>query len=216
MIVLIGGEKGGTGKTTLATNLAQMRAARGHDVLLVDTDKQESASSWASLRAEEGIDPTITAVQKLGKNITRDLLDLAKRYDDLVIDAGGRDSFELRAALVATEQIFIPVQASQFDVWTLGNMAELVEQAQVLNPRLRAFVVLNRASPNPSVSEAKEAESLLDDFPALTFCGVTLRDRIAFRKGLFPLMDIKIKSGEKCTCDCFIYPYLFTTIVHFR
>ena len=51
MIVLIGGEKGGTGKTTLATNLAQMRAARGHDVLLVDTDKQESASSWASLRA---------------------------------------------------------------------------------------------------------------------------------------------------------------------
>lgn len=182
MIVLIGGEKGGTGKTTLATNLAQMRAARGHDVLLVDTDKQESASSWASLRAEEGINPTITAVQKLGKNITRDLLDLAKRYDDLVIDAGGRDSFELRAALVATEQIFIPVQASQFDVWTLGNMAELVEQAQVLNPRLRAFVVLNRASPNPSVSEAKEAESLLDDFPALTFCGVTLRDRIAFRK----------------------------------
>lgn len=182
MIVLIGGEKGGTGKTTLATNLAQMRAARGRDVLLVDTDKQESASSWASLRAEEGIEPTITAVQKLGKNITRDLLDLAKRYDDLVIDAGGRDSFELRAALVATEQIFIPVQASQIDVWTLGNMAELVEQAQVLNPRLRAFVVLNRASPNPSVSEAKEAEGLLDDFPALTFCGVTLRDRIAFRK----------------------------------
>ena len=203
MIVLIGGEKGGTGKTTLATNLAQMRAARGHDVLLVDTDKQESASSWASLRAEEGIDPTITAVQKLGKNITRDLLDLAKRYDDLVIDAGGRDSFELRAALVATEQIFIPVQASQFDVWTLGNMAELVEQAQVLNPRLRAFVVLNRASPNPSVSEAKEAESLLDDFPALTFCGVTLRDRIAFRKassagqgvGFIPTKVPKVPQG---------------------
>ena len=128
MIVLIGGEKGGTGKTTIATNLAQMRAARGRDVLLVDTDKQESASAWAGLRAEEGIEPTITAVQKLGKNITRDLLDLAKRYDDLVIDAGGRDSFELRAALVAAEQIFIPVQASQFDVWTLGNMAELVEQ----------------------------------------------------------------------------------------
>ena len=62
MIVLIGGEKGGTGKTTLATNLAQMRAARGRDVLLVDTDKQESASAWASLRAEEGIEPTITAV----------------------------------------------------------------------------------------------------------------------------------------------------------
>lgn len=182
MIVLVGGEKGGTGKTTIATNLAQMRAQNGHDVLLVDTDKQESASSWAGLREEEGIKPAITTVQKVGKSITRDLLDLAKRFDDLIIDAGGRDSYELRAALVAADKIFIPVQASQFDVWTLGNMAELVEHAQALNPKLQAFVVLNRASPNPAVSETKEAESLLFDFPGLIFSGVIVRDRIAFRK----------------------------------
>lgn len=182
MIVLIGGEKGGTGKTTLATNLAQMRIQAGRDVLLVDTDKQESASAWSGLREEEGIQPAITTVQKVGKNITRDLLDLARRFDDLVIDAGGRDSFELRAALVAADRVFIPVQASQFDVWTLGNMAELVEHAQALNPKLQAFIVLNRASPNPSVSEAREAEALLADFPGLVFSGVVLRDRIAFRK----------------------------------
>lgn len=182
MIVLIGGEKGGTGKTTLATNLAQLRIQSGRDVLLVDTDKQESASSWAGLREEEGIEPAITTVQKIGKSITRDLLELSKRFDDLVIDAGGRDSYELRAALVAADQIFIPVQASQFDVWTLGNMAELVEHAQALNPKLQAFVVLNRASPNPGVSEAREAEELLADFPVLTFSGVIVRDRIAFRK----------------------------------
>ena len=182
MIVLIGGEKGGTGKTTLATNLAQMRANRGHDVLFVDTDKQESASDWATLREENGITPAITTVQKLGKSITRDLLDLAKRYQDIIIDAGGRDSYELRASLVAADKIYIPVQASQFDVWTLGNMSELVEQGQALNEKLQAFVVLNRASPNPSVSEAEEAKELLKDFPNLLFSGVTVRDRIAFRK----------------------------------
>ena len=182
MIILIGGEKGGTGKTTIATNLAQLRSQNGHDVLLVDTDKQESANSWAGLREEEGIQPAITTVQKVGKSITRDLLELAKRFDDLVVDAGGRDSYELRAALVAADKIFIPVQASQFDVWTLGNMAELVEHAQALNPKLQAFVLLNRASSNPAVSETKEAESLLADFPELIFSGVIVRDRIAFRK----------------------------------
>lgn len=182
MIILIGGEKGGTGKTTIATNLAQMRVHHGRDVLLVDTDKQESASSWAGLREEEAIQPAITTVQKVGKSITRDLLDLSKRFDDLVIDAGGRDSYELRAALVAADKIFIPVQASQFDVWTLGNMAELVEHAQALNPKLQAFVILNRASPNPGVSEANEAKELLADFPNLIFSGVIVRDRIAFRK----------------------------------
>lgn len=182
MIILIGGEKGGTGKTTLATNLAQMRASASKDVLLIDSDKQESASSWAGLREEIGIEPPITTVQKVGKNITRDLLDLAKRYDDLIVDAGGRDSVELRAAMVAAHKLFIPVQASQFDVWTLGNMSELVDQAQALNPELKAYVVLNRASTNPVVSEADEARELFNDFENLNFCGVTLRDRIAFRK----------------------------------
>ena len=182
MIILIGGEKGGTGKTTVATNLAQMRASAGRDVLLIDSDKQESASSWAGLREEIGTEPAITTVQKVGKNITRDLMDLATRYDDLIVDAGGRDSVELRAAMVAAHKLFIPVQASQFDVWTLGNMSELVDQAQALNPALQAYVVLNRASPNPAVSESDEARELFNDFENLDFCGVTLRDRIAFRK----------------------------------
>ena len=44
MIVLIGGEKGGTGKTTIATSLA------GRDVLLIDTDPQGSANYWAQSR----------------------------------------------------------------------------------------------------------------------------------------------------------------------
>ena len=56
-IILIGGEKGGTGKTTLAVNIAAARARDGHDVLLVDTDPQGSASYWAAAREEAGIEP---------------------------------------------------------------------------------------------------------------------------------------------------------------
>ena len=52
MIVLIGGEKGGPGKTTIATNLAAMRTADKGDVLLIDTDKQPTSSYWCSLRED--------------------------------------------------------------------------------------------------------------------------------------------------------------------
>ena len=53
MILLLGGEKGGTGKTTIATNLAALRAAAGYDVLLIDTDRQGTAAAWCQVRAED-------------------------------------------------------------------------------------------------------------------------------------------------------------------
>jgi chromosome partitioning protein len=107
MIVLIGGEKGGTGKTTLATNLAAKRALAGRDVLLVDADAQGSASYWAQSRDEAG-PRRVACVQKFGKGLKSEVLDLANRYQD--IDAGDRDSPELRAALVVAGRAYIPVQ----------------------------------------------------------------------------------------------------------
>lgn len=182
MVVLIGAEKGGTGKTTLAVNLAALRASRDRDVLLVDTDKQGSASDWAAVRQEETNRQRIPSVQVFGKQVTAQLEDLSERYDDLLVDAGGRDSVELRAAMVVADQVFVPLQASQFDVWTLERMSELVEQAQALNPKLQAQVFINRASPHPQVHEAKEAAKMIEDFEYLDFGGTVVHDRIAFRR----------------------------------
>lgn len=182
MIVLIGGEKGGTGKTTLATNLAALRAAEGIDVLLVDTDRQGSASFWGALRDEETDVPPVPCVQVFGKGVARQVGDLAGRYGDIVVDAGGRDSVELRSAMVVADRLFVPVQASQFDVWTLEQMDGLVAQAQAINPDLEASVVFNRASTHPRVQEASEAAALVADFEHLSVSGVTVRDRIAYRR----------------------------------
>ena len=182
MVVLIGGEKGGTGKTTLATNLAALRSNEGCDVLLVDTDKQGSASDWAAVREEiEGVS-RISCVQVFGKQVTSQVQDLDTRYDDLIVDAGGRDSVELRSAMVVTDRLYVPLQASQFDVWTIERMEELVDQAQAINPSLQARVFINRASPHPQVREAEEAKEILDDFEHLTFSEVLIHDRIAFRR----------------------------------
>ena len=84
----------------------------GKDTLLIDTDKQASAYSWVAVRNINGITPRIKCVQLLGKTIGNEITDLAKRYDELIIDAGGRDSVELRAAISVANKLFIPVQAS--------------------------------------------------------------------------------------------------------
>ena len=163
MIVLIGGEKGGTGKTTIATNLAAMRALSGRDVLLIDTDPQGSANYWVQSRDEEKILPRVACVQKFGKGLPAEVKDLAHRYQDIIIDAGGRDSVELRSALVVTEKAYIPIQPSQFDIWTLNQMDELVETAKAFNPNLQAKVIISRSSTNPSVQESNDTGKLLDD-----------------------------------------------------
>ncbi len=182
MIVLIGGEKGGTGKTTIATNLAAMRALAGRDVLIIDTDPQGSANYWAQSRDEENVNPRVACIQKFGKGLPKEVQDLAHRYQDIIIDAGGRDSVELRSALVVAQKAYIPIQPSQFDIWTLGQMDELVETAKAFNPDLQARVIISRSSTNPSVHESDDTGKLLDDFTNLDLAIVTIRDRIAYRK----------------------------------
>lgn len=182
MIILIGGEKGGTGKTTIATNIATLRISSGHDILLVDTDKQGSASSWSGIRSIQNNFVQIPSVQKFGSNLTSDIKDLHKRYQDVIIDAGGRDSVELRAAMTIADIMYIPVQASQFDIWTLSVMNDLVSQARGFNNNLKPKVLINRGATNPSISEVKEAQEVMNDFDLLTLSNCILRERIAYRK----------------------------------
>lgn len=214
MIVLIGGEKGGTGKTTIATNLAQLRAKNGFDVLLIDTDKQASSTFWASTREENKLEPFISSVQKQGKTITKDIVELAKRYDDVIIDAGGRDNVELRASLLACHIVIIPVQASQFDLWSLSTFDDLLEETKIFNQNLQAFCVINRSSPNPSVNESNEAKELFTELKNISFSEIILKDRIAYRKavaegqGITELKPIDPKAKEEIEA---LYYFVFNT-----
>ena len=182
MIVLIGGEKGGTGKTTIATNLAAMRAISGHDVLLVDTDKQGSASAWSAIRDMHDVKVRIPSIQKFGSNLASDIRDFKNRYEDIIIDAGGKDSIELRSAMTVADFMYIPIQASQFDIWTLGIINELVSQANGFNPNLKPYVLINRATTNPIIKEVEEAKSVLTDFENLSLSSLMLKERISYRK----------------------------------
>ena len=208
---MLGGEKGGTGKTTLATNLAVQRAY-GHDVVLLDTDMQGAASYWARVRQDAGLTPPVACLQQFGPGLQAALQALTTQTADIVMDAGGRDAVELRAGLVTAAKAYLPVQASQFDIWTLDHLEDLVAQAQGFNPTLRAFVVLTRVSPNPLVAEVAEAKALLADYPHLQLADTVIYDRIAYRraaregKAVHELTPPDRKASAECT---FLYEEVF-------
>lgn len=182
MITLIGGEKGGTGKTTVLVNLASLAAADGADLIVVDTDRQRSAALFFATRNENGIEPYVPCIEKRGKSLGRDLRSLGEKYSLVLVDAGGQDSMELRYALSVADEAYIPVQPAQADLWTLDKMSELVDEAGAFNDRLIARTLLNRCSTNPRNSDAEEAREVLESYNNLTPLNIGLKERVAFQR----------------------------------
>ena len=126
MIITVGNTKGGVGKTTLAVNLAIARALTGRDVWLIDGDRQGTAQTAISIRAEAGHVPGIAcATYPDGPTLRAQVQQQTAKFDDVVIDAGGRDSTALRAALVLSDVLLVPFQPRSYDVWALNDIAAL-------------------------------------------------------------------------------------------
>lgn len=183
MIVLIGGEKGGAGKSTLATNLAAYLVAQeDKDVMLLDCDRQGSATKWIGRRNEAGYKEIFSA-QKLG-DVYKTAIDMGKRYEHVIIDAGGRDSKELRSAMVAADLVYVPLKASMMDLETLPVVDELISLARGLNSKLQARSILCMAPTNELIREVDDAKELLADFPTLPLSGCIIRERKIYRDAM--------------------------------
>jgi len=184
MIVLVGGEKGGTGKSTLATNLCAHLAVAGQDVLLLDADRQSTSANWVAERSQHPELPAVHCVQRYG-NLFHAVHDLRTRYAHLVIDAGGRDSEELRSAMVLADKLYSPAKASQSDLWTIEHLARLVDLARGFNPRLEACVLISMAPTNPRINEEREAAEMLAEFSErLAISRHVTRERKAYRDAM--------------------------------
>ncbi len=185
MILTVGGEKGGPGKTTIATNLSAIASKNNVDVLLINTDPQDSAGYWASNRMS--LYPTnkqIPCISLRGDTIAKDIQDLSHRYKLIIIDAGGRDSVELRAALVVTELFLIPLRPSQFDVWTLPKLQELLSMVSPINPSIKPFVVANQVHPTSFDRARLEMQNLLSGYPKIHLLKAMIGSRAAYQNAI--------------------------------
>jgi chromosome partitioning protein len=181
MIITVGGIKGGTGKTTVATHLACIAAAHKSDVLLVDADDQETAADFTAARKEDHLNAArFTCTKLTGRSVRTEILELAPKYDHVIIDTGGRDTTSQRAALAISDLLLIPFAPRSFDIWTLGKVADLVDEMRTANPKLEAYVFLNRTDPQGQGTDNQEATELLKDIKTLTFIDAPLGSRKAF------------------------------------
>ncbi len=86
--------------------------------------------------------------------------------------------------MLVADLVCIPLQPSQFDMWTIPPMASMVNKAKSLNHSLEARIVFNRASPNPAVQEIEEAREILSDLEEIEISEAVIKERISFRKAI--------------------------------
>lgn len=198
MIIVVGGTKGGTGKSTLVTNLAAINVGKGYDALLVDSDRQGSATTWAAVREESNSGLVrVPSAQKYGQlALTNELKNWAKKYQNIFVDAGGYDSEELRSSVVAADRLYIPVRPAQFDLWTLPKIIQIAKQSQIYNPSLEFFFVINGAHPSPNVKQVEEVLTLAKEIEDMQFCQTVIHSRVAFAKAPVGGMAVTEMKGS--------------------
>jgi len=181
MIYTVGNTKGGVGKTTLAVNLAIARALAGRDVWLIDGDRQGTAQMAISIRSDAGHLPNIAcASYPDGATLRTQVKHQAAKFEDIIIDAGGRDSTALRAALVLSDVLIVPFQPRSYDVWALNDMAALIDEVRSVRDGLRAVAVLNCADSGDISIDNKEAAEAVADYPQFEYLATPIRRRKSF------------------------------------
>lgn len=198
MIIVVASEKGGTGKTTISTNLAVIRAQNAADVLLIDADSQRSAIDFATVRDSEGHHPELTCSSITGQGIGSELRKLAPKFDDIIVDVGGRDSSTLRSSLLVADVLVVPFIASQFDTWGLERMNSIVGEVLPLNEKLRTIAFLNKVDTNPRIGLVEEATNFATELKHLIFLKtISIGYRVAFRRSIADGMAVTELSKSK-------------------
>jgi chromosome partitioning protein len=186
-IAVIGGQKGGTSKSTIAQNLAVALTGRGHRVGVIDTDNTQNTSLvWSESRAADSTLAEIRCEDADAGTLGGMLTAWREQYSHIIVDTGASDSEELRTALLRADIFISPTQPNQADLWTVARVDQLYHDARRINKRLRAWVVLSRASStHPQRVELAAAEKFITTtYPELRLSRAIIRDRASYPRAL--------------------------------
>ena len=193
MITLVGNFKGGTGKSTVAFNLAIWLATQGKKTAVVDLDPQGSLTDVMYVREEMEYDPLVPVFEDLDKK-------MGKHWDEIIVDVGTADLPAMEKAMQIAGRVVIPVAPSQADVWSTQRFMDLVRK----NCKDDTIItgVINRADTHPKVTETEETMEALSMIPGLKMQRSYLYQRTAYRRAfseglaVFEMMPANKAAGE--------------------
>jgi chromosome partitioning protein len=148
-VIAVLNQKGGSGKTTIATNLAHALKQDNYTVLLIDSDPQGSARDW-----NEASGGNIIPVVGLDREtLAKDLQAISQGYDWIVIDGAPQIAKLSAAAVKAADLVLIPVQPSPYDIWACADLVDIIAaRREVTNGKPQAAFVISRAIKNTKLS----------------------------------------------------------------
>lgn len=195
MIISVLNQKGGTGKTTLAVNLARAYTKRNIKTLLVDSDSQGSAQRWHERSGGELIDMTCLAMTTLDK----DVLKYVNHYDRIIIDGIPRVSPLTICAIKCADLILIPVQPSPYDIWATEDLVRNVQdRISMTEGKTKAAFVVSRKIVGTNIGKEIDSELTRLELPVLN-SGTCQRVAYAtsVKNGL-SVMDGEYAESEAC------------------
>lgn len=170
-IVAILNQKGGSGKTTIATNLAFAIQQKNKKVLLADADPQGSVRDWNEVN--EGKLLPVVGLDR--ETLPKDLSAISNGYDWVFIDGAPQIAKLSIAAIKASDMVLIPVQPSPYDIWACANLVDAIKMRQEMtNGKLKAAFIISRSIKNTKLS--REINEALEDYGLEVFnSGTTQR-----------------------------------------
>lgn len=201
MILTFAGQKGGTGKTTLATNVAGMLAAQGRRILLIDADPQRSAQQWMTSRPASLAQVGFEAVAGTPEAIRAACHAPAAQDADIVIlDTGGRISPGVREAICRTDFLIIPVLPSLPDVRSTEAFYDKVLNDVARHRPLRGALVMNGMQ--RGVALCDEAYAYVRDETQLPLFDAVVHQYVAFRRAIGQGMTVaELEPSGRAAAD---------------
>lgn len=160
-VILIANPKGGSGKTTLSTNIAGYLASQGHRVMILDIDRQKSATQWLTNRPFEF--PII--------DLAEDIENIPVEADWLVIDSpAGLHGKNLESILKNVSMVVVPIAPSIFDIQASREFLERLNQEKSVR-KGKIFVGLVGMRMAPLTRAATQLEQFIErlDLPVLAY-----------------------------------------------